>query len=87
MSLPDSAIGKNTVHAIQAGILYGYTGLVKEMLLIIKTELGKDCKVIATGGLSEILTPLKNTIYSVDRHLTLTGIRLITEANVPYRKR
>jgi type III pantothenate kinase len=87
LSLPESAIGKNTVHAIQAGILYGYTGLVKGMLTTIKEELGKECKVIATGGLAEILTPLKNSFDCVDRNLTLDGIKLITEANVPTLER
>lgn len=83
LRMPDSAIGKDTVHAIQAGILYGYTGLVEGMLHSIKKELGKDCKVMATGGLAEILTPLKNSFDCVDRNLTLDGIKLITEANVP----
>src|SRR5690606_35179545 len=46
LELPESAIGKNTVHAIQAGVLYGYTGLVKGMLATIHEELGRNCKVI-----------------------------------------
>lgn len=71
LSLPESAIGKNTVHPIQAGILYGYTGLVKGMPNTIKKELGKDYNFIATGGLAEILTPLKNSFDCVDRNLTL----------------
>jgi len=81
LELPESAIGKNTVHAIQAGVLYGYSGLVKGMLATIKEELGRDCKVIATGGMSQILTPLEGTFDLVDRNLTLNGIKLITEAN------
>jgi type III pantothenate kinase len=81
LELPKSAIGKNTVHAIQAGVLYGYTGLVKGMLQIIRAELGKDFKVIATGGLSKILTPLKEYFDEVDQHLTLKGIKIITLAN------
>lgn len=82
LELPESAIGKNTVHAIQAGVLYGYTGLVKGMLATIKAELGHDCKVIATGGLSQILTPLEGVFDQVDRNLTVNGIKLITEANL-----
>src|SRR5690606_8299765 len=87
LELPESAIGKNTVHAIQAGVLYGYSGLVKGMLGTIKEEIGRDCKVIATGGLSKILTPLEGTFDLVDKNLTLNGIKLITEANVikPWR--
>ncbi|HLT07841.1 MAG TPA: type III pantothenate kinase [Cyclobacteriaceae bacterium] len=82
LELPSSAIGQNTVHAIQAGVIYGYTGLVKGMLATIKEELGRDCKVIATGGMSKILTPLEGTFDEVDRNLTLKGIKLITEANL-----
>lgn len=82
LELPESAIGKSTIHAIQAGVLYGYTGLVKGMLATIQAELGHDCKVIATGGLSQILTPLEGTFDRVDRNLTLNGIKLITEANL-----
>ncbi len=82
LELPVSAIGKNTVHAIQAGVLYGYTALVKGMIQTIKAELGQDCKVIATGGLSLILTSLEGTFDRVDRNLTLNGIKLITEANI-----
>lgn len=81
LELPESAIGKNTVHAIQAGILYGYSGLVRGMLQTINQELGRTCKVIATGGLSTILTPLEDCFDRVDKNLTLYGIMLITEAN------
>lgn len=81
LELPQSPIGKDTVHAIQAGVLYGYSGLVKSMLATIKDEIGKDCKVIATGGLSQILSTLQGSFDQVDRDLTLKGIRLITEAN------
>ncbi|MEX2594923.1 MAG: type III pantothenate kinase [Anditalea sp.] len=83
LELPESAIGKNTVHAIQAGVLYGYAGLVKGMLQSIRAELNQDFKVIATGGLSKILTPLKDSFDEVDQNLTLKGIKLITEANQP----
>lgn len=81
LEIPESAIGKDTVHAIQAGILYGYSGLVKGMLSTIQEELGFNCKVIATGGLSQILTPLQGSFDQVDKNLTLKGIKLITEAN------
>jgi len=75
------ALGKDTIHAIQAGVLYGYTGLVKGMLEAIQTETGLSFRVVATGGLSSILTTLEGTFDAVDRNLTLDGLRLITEAN------
>lgn len=81
LELPESALGKNTIHAIQAGILYGYTGLVKGMIETIKAETKLDFTIVATGGLAAILTPLKDTFDDIDRNLTLEGLRLITEAN------
>jgi type III pantothenate kinase len=79
--LPASSIGQNTVESIQAGILYGYTGLVKGMLEFIRKDLQVPVKVIATGGLSSILAHLHDQFDLVDRNLTLTGIKLIKEAN------
>jgi type III pantothenate kinase len=81
LKLPESALGKNTIHAIQAGVLYGYTGLVKGMLEEIRKETGITFKVIATGGLSSILDNLSSEFDEVDKNLTLEGLRLITEAN------
>jgi len=79
LELPKSVIGKDTVHSIQAGVLYGYSGLVKGMLEAIKEELEGDFKIIATGGLSEIITNLEGIFDDIDRELTLKGIKLITE--------
>jgi type III pantothenate kinase len=81
LKMPISAIGKDTIHSIQAGILFGYTGLVKGMIQTIQQELGYTCKVIATGGLSSILTHLQEDFQQIDRNLTLEGIKIITEAN------
>ncbi|WPR74854.1 type III pantothenate kinase [Algoriphagus sp. NG3] len=81
LRMPESALGQNTVHAIQAGILYGYTGLVKGMLEAIARETGQSFRIIATGGLSSVLTPLVEVFDEIDRNLTLEGLRLITEAN------
>ena len=79
--MPESALGKNTIHSIQAGILYGYSGLVKGMLETIQNELGYSCHIIATGGLSSIIPTLEGSFEVIDRNLTLEGIRLITLAN------
>lgn len=81
LELPQSVLGKNTVHAIQAGILMGYEGLVKAMLERIKAELNDpEIKSVATGGLSSIITPLKGTFTEVDPNLTLDGLRLVGES-------
>lgn len=77
LELPDSAIGKNTIHAIQSGVLWGYVSMVEGMLDRIQKELGKDTKVVATGGLSSILHPLHDRFDEVNPNLTLEGLRLI----------
>ncbi|WP_025762787.1 type III pantothenate kinase [Dyadobacter tibetensis] len=79
LELPQSAIGKNTVHAIQSGILLGYEGLVKSLLSRIKEELQGDCIAIATGGLSSIIETLQDEFVEIDPRLTLDGLRLIGE--------
>lgn len=80
LELPDSVLGKNTVHAIQAGILIGYEGLVSSMIKRIKAEINDaKCPTVATGGLSSIITSLKDQFTEVDPTLTLNGLRLVCE--------
>lgn len=81
---PESAIAKSTVTGLQAGMVYGYTGLVKYIVQKLKEESGcKDIKVIATGGLSEIIINEdgQKIIDIVDRSLTLKGLKLIYDMN------
>lgn len=77
LELPETAIGKNTAHALQAGIMLGYVGLVKELLDHTRRELGGSCRVYATGGLAGKLTPLHPLFDEVDPLFTLDGLRLI----------
>lgn len=77
LELPDSVLGKNTVHAMQAGILHGYVGLVKSMIDNIRNEVEQPCKVIATGGLSAVLTPLHAHFDEINPLLTLDGLKVI----------
>jgi len=80
LELPASVLGKNTVHAIQAGILIGYEGLVSSMLKRIKAELNDpNCATVATGGLSSIITSLKDQFTEVDLNLTLHGLKLVSD--------
>lgn len=74
---PKSALGKDTPHAMQAGILLGYVGLISYLLDHIQKELGTDCKVIATGGLSSVLKPLHERFDDIEPMLTLDGLRII----------
>jgi len=81
LEMPKSAIGKSTVHALQAGLLFGFKGLVEAILDQTTSELGKECTVIATGGLASVIKPLKKRFDLIDPCLTLEGIRLIEEQN------
>ena len=72
--LPKKIIGKNTIHSIQSGIMYGYSGLVKEMIKKIKGELSGETKVIATGGLSKFADTLKGVFNDILPSLTLDGL-------------
>jgi type III pantothenate kinase len=78
---PKSAIGKNTVGAIQSGTLYGYVGLIEGMVARFKKELGGSARVVATGGWAELLSKETQVFDAVDQNLTLTGLRLIHEMN------
>jgi type III pantothenate kinase len=77
---PERALGRNTVASMQSGILFGYAGLVKEMITRCAGELDADASVIATGGLAELIAPLVPAIQHIETHLTLEGLRLIWEA-------
>lgn len=79
LKLPESAIGRNTVQSIQAGILLGYEGLVKSLIQRIRAEMGGDCIAVATGGLSSIIDTLRDEFVEIDRKLTLDGLRIIGE--------
>jgi type III pantothenate kinase len=81
ISSPASAIGKNTVAAIQSGFAYGFAGLVDGINRRLVEELGEAATTIATGGLAATIAPQCETIDEVDPLLTLRGLRLIHEAN------
>jgi type III pantothenate kinase len=74
---PESAIGKNTVHALQAGVIIGYEGLVSHLIERIKSELDEPYLVIGTGGLSTSLTNITKNFDHVNKLLTIEGIKLI----------
>lgn len=78
---PPTAIGRNTEHAMQSGLLFGYVGLVEGMVNRFRSELGSNMQVIATGGLAQIVANETEKIQIVAPWLTLDGLRLIWEMN------
>jgi type III pantothenate kinase len=78
---PRSVIGKSTVESIQSGVLYGYASQVDGMCERIAHELGR-CTVVATGGLSDVITPFARRVDHLEPWLTLHGLRLVYERNV-----
>src|SRR5215213_111124 len=74
---PDTAIGKTTVAGLQAGLFYGFAGQVDGIVERMREELGGGAKVVATGGLAELIAPHSRTIEQVDPLLTLDGLRLL----------
>ena len=81
LSAPDSAIGKNTQHSIQSGLVLGYSELVKGMIRRFKLELGKESKVIATGGLAQVVEKEVSLFDIIDPDRTLKGLQIVHELN------
>lgn len=79
---PPDAIGKNTIHAMQSGIFWGYVGLVEGMVTRLKASLADDnVRIIGTGGLAPIFAEHTQAIDQIAPELTLQGLRTIYELN------
>jgi len=78
---PKTVIGRSTVSSIQSGIIYGYAGMVDELVDRMKREMGGEPYIIATGGLAEMIVPQTRNIKEINPMLTLDGLRLVFEMN------
>jgi type III pantothenate kinase len=81
LALPKKAIGRNTVAAMQSGVVFGYLGLIEGLVGRIQAELDTPAKVVAAGGFAEMLAQATKVIDIVNSDLTLVGLRLIYNMN------
>lgn len=80
---PPRATARDTMQAIQSGLIYGHAGLVEGMVDRFREEIGRDARVVATGEFAELLAEHAPSIERVDPNLSLSGLRLIWELNRP----
>jgi len=78
---PPNVIGRNTIHAMQSGLLFGYVCMVEGMVVRFRQELGEDTRIIATGGLSALVAKETQVIQIIAPWLTLDGLRILWELN------
>jgi type III pantothenate kinase len=78
---PAKAIGKNTQHAMQSGLFYGYVALVDGMVARLRGEVSHPVRVLATGGLARLIAQATTSLEEVDDDLTLVGLRILHERN------
>ena len=76
---PPTVIGRNTVHALQSGVVYGFAGQVDGIVRRMAAELGGEPRVLATGGLAGLIAPHAETVHEHVPDLTLEGLRLVYE--------
>lgn len=81
LRVPDKVLGRTSEQSIQSGIMFGYAGLVKELIDKTEKEISSSVKVIATGGLSHTMAPLIGRIDRIEPLHTLEGLKIIAEAN------
>ncbi|HEX9229434.1 MAG TPA: type III pantothenate kinase [Arthrobacter sp.] len=81
LSRPRSSIGRNTINAIQSGILFGYVGLIEGIVGRMKKEIGENARIIGTGGYADLIAKETDVIDVVNPDLTLQGLRMIYDMN------
>ena len=82
LNAPEKAIGRNTTHSIQSGLVFGYSELIKGMITRFRKEIGSDAIVIATGGQAEIVKYQVGEFDYIDPDLTLKGLQIVHSLNI-----
>jgi type III pantothenate kinase len=80
LDAPEHALGRNTVEALQAGIVFGFVGQTEAIVSRMRKEMGVDARVVATGGLADVVARHSATIERVDPHLSLLGLHLFASS-------
>ncbi|HKA89205.1 MAG TPA: type III pantothenate kinase [Haliangiales bacterium] len=78
---PPKVVGRNTVHSIQAGLVFGYAGLVDSVVERMRHEIDFPARCLATGGLAPLIAKESKTIEEADEMLTLRGLKILYERN------
>ena len=81
LAAPPHVLGRNTTHALQSGVVFGYASMIDGMVARLEAELGYPCHIMATGGLSTLIAKHTTRIQEVDVNLTLDGLCLLHERN------
>ncbi len=74
---PPRVLGRNTAHALQSGVVFGYSAMVDGLVRRLDAEMGGGCRTVATGGLAPLVTKHAQTIETVDMDLTLRGLQIL----------
>ena len=83
LALPERVIGKSTVESIHSGIVFGFVGIIDTMVARFKAELGQKARVVATGGIVDMIASQTKSIDIIDPFLTLDGLKILYEKNRP----
>ncbi len=81
LEAPPQVIGRNTTHAVQSGLIFGYVSMIEGMVARLSADITPSPVVIGTGGLINLITPHTDVIHHVEPWLTLTGLRIISDRN------
>jgi type III pantothenate kinase len=83
LQLPPRVVGRNTLDSIRSGLLHGHAAMIDGLCRRIEAELGRRCRIVATGGLATTIGPLLERLDAIEPDLTLDGLKLIHQRNRP----